>query len=81
MKRIGAHEAQSNFARLLDQVTAGETITITKRGVPVAVLTPYRADRRAARDTAAAAGLRAFRATHHLEGVAVRALINEGRHA
>ena len=77
MKRVGAYEAKTNLARLLDEVAAGETITITKHGVPVAVLTPPGPDRATA--GAAAAGLRAFRATHRLGGVTIRALIEEGR--
>ena len=77
MKRVGAYEAKTNLARLLDEVAAGESITITKHGVPVAVLHPPRADRRAA--GAAAAGLRAFRSTHRLAGSTVRELIEEGR--
>lgn len=77
MKRIGAYEAKTNLARLLDEVAAGATITITKHGVPVAVLTPPGSDRRAA--GAAAAGLRAFRAKHRLGGVTLRELIEEGR--
>ena len=36
--RIGAFEAKTNWSALLDRVAQGESITITKRGVPVAVL-------------------------------------------
>lgn len=77
MKRVGAYEAKTNLGRLLDEVAAGETITITKHGVPVAVLTPPGPDRRRAQ--AAAAGLRAFRATHRLGGATIRELIEDGR--
>jgi prevent-host-death family protein len=77
MKRIGAYEAKTNLARLLDEVAAGETITITRRGVPVAVLTPPGPDRPNA--DAAAAGLRAFRSTHRLAGITVRDLIDRRR--
>lgn len=77
MKRVGAYEAKTNLGRLLDEVAAGETVTITKHGVPVAVLAPPGPDRRTAE--AAAAGLRAFRSTHRLAGATVRELIEEGR--
>jgi prevent-host-death family protein len=77
MKRVGAYEAKTNLARLLDEVAGGESITITKHGVPVAVLNPPGVDRRAA--GVAAAGLRAFRSTHRLAGVTVRELVEEGR--
>jgi prevent-host-death family protein len=40
MKTVGSYEAKTHLPRLLDQVAKGETITITKRGKPVAVLSP-----------------------------------------
>lgn len=40
MRSIGAYEAKTNLARLLDEVARGETIVITKHGVPVAKLVP-----------------------------------------
>jgi prevent-host-death family protein len=42
MKTIGSYEAKTHLPRLLSQVEKGETITITKRGKPVAVLSPAR---------------------------------------
>ncbi len=36
MITVGAFEAKTNLSRLLDQVVAGEQVTITKHGVPVA---------------------------------------------
>ena len=40
MKSVGSYEAKTHLPRLLDQVEKGETITITKRGKPVAKLVP-----------------------------------------
>ncbi len=40
MKTVGAYDAKTHLAQLLDEVAAGETITITRRGVPVARLVP-----------------------------------------
>lgn len=40
MKSVGCYEAKTHLPRLLSQVEKGETITITKRGKPIAVLTP-----------------------------------------
>ena len=37
---VGAFEAKTRFASLLDQVAAGEQVTITKHGTPVARLVP-----------------------------------------
>jgi prevent-host-death family protein len=77
MKSIGAYEAKTHLPRLLDEVEAGETITITKHGRPVAVLVPARPSRAAA--AAAAEGLRSFRRGHRLRGLRIKDLINEGR--
>ena len=78
MRTIGAYEAKTHLPRLLDEVAGGEPITITKHGVPVAVLVPARPQGAVAvRD--AIAGPRAFRRTHRLDGITVRELIDEGR--
>jgi prevent-host-death family protein len=78
MRQIGAYEAKTHLPKLLDDVAGGDAITITKHGVPVAVLSP--ASKRSDRATAeAVAGLREFRRTHRLSGLTVRQLIDEGR--
>jgi prevent-host-death family protein len=41
VKTVGAYEAKTHFSRLLDEVAKGETVTITKHGMPVAVLVPH----------------------------------------
>ena len=38
MTEYGAGEAKTHFSELLDKVEQGESITITRRGKPVAVL-------------------------------------------
>ena len=43
MKSVGSYEAKTHLPRLLSQVEKGETITITKRGKPIAVLSPAQA--------------------------------------
>ena len=40
MKSVGSYEAKTHLPRLLSRVEKGETITITKRGKPVAILSP-----------------------------------------
>ena len=40
MREVGAFEAKTHLSSLLDAVAQGETITITKRGHPVARLVP-----------------------------------------
>lgn len=77
MRRVGAYEAKTHLPRLLDEVAAGERVTITKHGRPVARLVPAREPRTGA--AAAAASLIAFRRAHRLDGVSIRELIDEGR--
>jgi prevent-host-death family protein len=43
MRSVSAREANQQFARILGEAADGEEIVITRRGRPVAVLTPYRA--------------------------------------
>lgn len=57
MREIGAFEAKTHLSELLSAVAAGESITITRRGRPVARLVPVAPDR-----GAALAALRALRA-------------------
>ena len=40
MQSIGAYEAKTHLPRLLDRVAQGESVTITRRGHPVARLVP-----------------------------------------
>ena len=39
-KTVGVHEAQTHLSDLLRRVEEGETVTITRRGEPVAELRP-----------------------------------------
>jgi prevent-host-death family protein len=42
MASFNVHEAKTQFSRLLDRVLEGETVLITRNGVPVAELVPAR---------------------------------------
>lgn len=78
MEMIGAYEAKTHLPQLLERVSRGDRITITKHGVPVAVLQPYDPDKRI--DVAAViAELRAFRAQNRLGDLTIRDMIAEGR--
>jgi len=44
MSTVGSFEAKTKLAELLDKVEAGETVTITRHGKPVAQLVPVKAD-------------------------------------
>ncbi len=78
MRSVGSYEAKTHLPRLLKAVEAGETITITKHGVPIAILTSPRTEVALAVQDASSA-LRRFRATHDLAGGTIRELIDEGR--
>ena len=41
MKTVSARQANHNFSELLARVDRGEQVLITKRGKPVALLSPY----------------------------------------
>jgi prevent-host-death family protein len=40
-RTVGAYEAKTKLPQLLEEAAQGNTITITKHGVPVAQLIPY----------------------------------------
>jgi prevent-host-death family protein len=81
MKAVGSYEAKTHLPRLLSQVEKGETITITKRGKPIAVLAPVPQQPR--RDLKAVIeAMLAFRDEHGPvlgDDLTVREMIEEGR--
>ena len=79
MATVGSYEAKTHLPALLERVQAGERITITKHGVPVAMLVP--AGKQGKKDTREViAQLKAFGHGRKLpEGVTVRDLIAQGR--
>ena len=75
---VGTNEAKAHLSRLLDRVAAGEQITITRRGTPIARLIPAAAgSSRELRRTIAS--LKEFSKGQTLGGLKVRDLIDEGR--
>ena len=44
MRQVSAREANQHFAQVLSSVEAGEQVLVTKRGKPVAVISPYRGE-------------------------------------
>ncbi|HTE86991.1 MAG TPA: type II toxin-antitoxin system prevent-host-death family antitoxin [Dehalococcoidia bacterium] len=78
-RTIGAYEAKTHLPRLLDEVARGASITITKHGVPVAVLVPPLAARRKTVEEAIA-DLRELRKhVKPLGDLTIREMIEEGR--
>jgi prevent-host-death family protein len=78
METIGAYEAKTHLPKLLERVIKGERITITKHGVPVAVLQPP-PHLRKTEPKMVIAELRKFREKHTLKGLSMRDMIEEGR--
>jgi prevent-host-death family protein len=75
---VGAFEAKTHLAQLLERANRGETITVTKRGKPFARLAP--ADQASPdRVAQAMADLRALRQSVKPEGLSILELRDEGR--
>ncbi len=78
MKSVGAYEAKTHLPKLLERVMKGERITITKHGVPVAVLQPpdpgLHVDIRKV-----ISEILKFQEKHYLDGVSIKEMIEEGR--
>lgn len=78
MDSVGAFDAKTHLNELLERVSQGETIQITRRGLPVAKLVPAEvAARKNPRQIARE--IRALRRGVTLGGIKVRQLIEEGR--
>lgn len=75
---VGSHEAKTQLPQLLERVARGERITITRHGVPVAVLVPApSAEKPDVR--AAVEAMKQFRQGRSLAGLTVREMVEEGR--
>lgn len=80
MKTVGTYEAKTQLSRLLDEVAKGETITITKHGVPVAQLVPPPNARREDLAQLVEDWLEYRRRQNiRLDGLSIKEMIEEGR--
>jgi antitoxin (DNA-binding transcriptional repressor) of toxin-antitoxin stability system len=80
MQSIGAYEAKIKLSSLLKKVGKGETITITRRGKPVAELRqPGGRDNANVAETIAAIRAHRKNFARAFEGVSIKELIKEGR--
>lgn len=78
MKQVGAYEAKTHLAQLLDEAATGAIIAITRRGVPVAMLVPYQEKNTDAKS--AVAELRKWRkGISWGKGMSTKQAIEEGR--
>lgn len=78
MEEVGAYEAKTHLPKLLERVAEGYRITITKHGVPVAILQPYDPEKSVDVENVITQ-LRDFRENNTLDGISIREMIEEGR--
>lgn len=78
METVGAYEAKTHLPKLLERVLKGERITITKHGVPVAVLQPPDPSK-AVETKSVIAEIREMRKKHSLGKLSIREMIEKGR--
>jgi prevent-host-death family protein len=79
METIGAFEAKTHLAALLDRVAKGEKITITRHGIPAAVLAPITETGAKLSHKEIVEGMRALRKRVKPGKPSVREMIAEGR--
>ena len=78
MTTVGAYEAKTHLPQLLERVAKGEKFTITKHGVPVAMLVPARGARGLEVEEAVRKMLE-FGKGRTLGDLTIREMIEEGR--
>jgi prevent-host-death family protein len=76
---IGTFEAKTHLSALLDRVAKGEKITITKHGIPAAMLVPVDESQHPLSHTEIVEGMRALRKRVKPGKMSVREMIREGR--
>lgn len=78
MRTVGVYEAKTKLPRLLHRVARGESITITRHGIPVAMIVPPETLRgRPVREVVAE--LTSFARGRRLGGLSLRRMIASGR--
>jgi prevent-host-death family protein len=79
MESIGAFEAKTHLSALLDRVAKGEKITITRNGVPAAVLVPVAEAKSRRSHQEIVEDLRTLRKRVRPGKMSIREMIGEGR--
>jgi prevent-host-death family protein len=78
MRTVGADEAKSHLSQLIEEVTQGQRVAITRNGMPVALLVPVPSTQKPdVREV-----IRQLRELRHgitLGSLSVREMIEEGR--
>jgi prevent-host-death family protein len=76
---VGAYQAKTHLSSLLEKVEAGEEITITKHGSPIAKLVPVKKRATATERAAAIERIKKLGESLSLGGLKIKNLIAEGR--
>ena len=79
METIGAFEAKTHLSALLDRVAQGERITITRHGVPAAMLVPIGPGGEKLTHPLVVEAMRELRKQVKPGKTSVREMINQGR--
>ncbi len=79
MEVVGAFDAKTHLSALLDRVAKGERITITRHGVPAAMLVPVADTGVKLTHEEIVEGMRALRKRVRPDTMSVREMVNEGR--
>jgi len=79
MASIGAFEAKTHLSDLLDRVARGEKITITRHGIPAALLVPVTETAPRLTHQEIVEGMRALRKRVKPGKMSVREMVKEGR--
>lgn len=79
-RSVGSYEAKTQLPTLLDAVLKGEHIVITRKGTPVALLTPYETETKQSIEDNITALLH-FRKTTNLslKGLSIRDMREDGQ--
>lgn len=76
---VGAYQAKTHLSELLEKVEAGQEITITKHGAPVARLVPVKKEATAEERAAAIRRIQKMSSVLSLRGLKIKDLVSEGR--
>lgn len=79
METVGAFEAKTHLAALLDRVAKGEKITITRNGIPAALLVPVAEAAAKLSHKEIVEGMRALRKRVKPGRMSIKEMIKEGR--
>jgi prevent-host-death family protein len=79
MRSIGAFEAKTHLSELLDQVSKGEQITITRHGIPAAMLVPVEETKTKRTHQEIVEDMRRLRKQLRPGKIGIREMVEQGR--